>query len=222
MPNNYIQPPLPGMGKDKVLEKVRKKKTLTQPALPGLGDASVKKLGLRKKASKPEVSETPVEKPKRQRKQSELQTSLSKGQLPLAGMMTGGEIMKHFNLADAGYNRVGTMGENKPAKQRGREVKMMSRKLREAKTGMASDTRREIIDESGEPSLISSLRSSGGLKVDKNTRLPVVDADAGSDKTRPTLIDGHHRVAAMNYLNKNQFVPFRYDDWEPPKNNTWI
>lgn len=213
------QPPLPGMGKDAILGK--KKKSFAQPALPGLGNAAVK--NLRVKATKPEI-EIAKEKPA---KKNTLKKELVEGNRPM--FMTAGEIVKHANLADAGMYNNTWLGDDKPESQVNKEKYVMSKKLKESKTGTLnnSHTRKDYqhgwavhngaqVRVSELPSLHEHLSEQGF-----HGSFPLLETTAALSKlgshNRPitlrgiNVFEGHHRLAAMRNINPKQFMAI---DWQ--------
>ena len=211
------QPPLPGMGRDAVRGK---KKTLKQPTLPGFGNAGVKSM----RVSKP-VSETPVAKEQLAKKRT-LGQELVKGNRPM--FMTAGEVVKHANLGDAGMRNETWIGDSKPQTQVNKEKYVMSKKLKESKTGTLrnSHTRKEYqsgwaihngeqVRSSSLPSLHENI-SQEGFKGS----FPLLEEKAALSKlgsnNRPitlrslNVFEGHHRLAAMRNINPKQFMAI---DW---------
>ena len=212
------QPPLPGMGRDAVKGK---KKTLKQPTLPGFSNASVKSM----RVSKP-VSETPVAK-KQPAKKRTLGQELVEGNRPI--FMTAGEVVKHANLGDAGMRNETWIGDSNPQTQVNKEKYVMSKKLKESKTGTLrnSHTRKEHqsgwaihdgkeVRSSDLPSLHENIATEGF-----KGSFPLLEGTAALSKlgshNRPitlrslNVFEGHHRLAAMRNLNPKQFIPI---DWQ--------
>ena len=207
-----LQPPLPGFGKAAVqraaFKKALNKNPAKQPTLPGMGNIK------REVAPQPEE---PVEKPARERKRSSSQKlgdELTQGNLPM--FMNSKEITKHLDLGDAGGVSTPLGGDKHPTRKY-RERKMMQRKLIESRTGTSenSHVKKEYqrsytdffsgnrVHTSELPSLHESLSKDGY----KGEPLPV----SRVGRSKGTLINGHHRVAAMRNINPKQFLPIEWD-----------
>jgi hypothetical protein len=187
------------------LNKGPKKPPVKQPTLPGLGKVT------RVQPSKPEG---PVEKPVRAKSptaKQKLHSELTAGNVPM--FMTAQEITTHLDLGDAGGHTT-PRGEAKSLQRKRKESNMMQRKLRESRSGTSfnAHVKKEYqghvlhdgkwMDATESPSLHESLSEKGY----EGSPLPVV-----AYRNNGTLINGHHRVAAMRNINPKQFLPVKFE-----------
>lgn len=193
----------------------------TQLSLPGFGTAAVKKLRVKPTKPEPEVAK---EKPT---KKKTLKQELVEGNRPM--FMTAGEVVKHANLSDAGFWNSTWVGDDKPESQVNKEKYVMSKKLKESKTGtfrnshLRKEYQRDWAIHNGEevrtsslPSLHEHISATGF-----HGSFPLLETTAALSKlgnnNRPVTLrginvyEGHHRLAAMRNINPKQFMAI---DWQ--------
>jgi hypothetical protein len=184
------------MGRDAILGKERS--VNLQPTLPGMGKVE------RVSAPKEKVS-----KPKKG-----LGEEIRQGNLPM--FMTAPEIIKHYDLNDAGGSSSKT-SEGKTTERRAKEKKLMARKLRESKTGAENDSHSPKDPNNSTPTLHESIAKKGYVPdADPEENITISAGDYYgtpgnmSNAKLPKVLDGHHRLAALRNLHPKQFLPIDY------------
>ena len=174
----------------------------------------------REKKPKPEVAEVKYRKPRTDK----LHEELSAGNRPM--FMTAGEITKHANLMDAGtWNRT-WLPDKKDSEQLSAEKYVMAKKLKESKTGTASNSHllkryQGAYDRFGswrpsqEESLHESIARQGLTSPIDLWEHEAAFSNIGSPKSTRrysiNLHEGHHRVAAMRNINPKQFIAINWE-----------
>jgi hypothetical protein len=172
------------------------------------------------------AKEAPRKAPKARR--DVLAEELTAGNRPM--FMTGGEIIKHANLGDAGMWMNTPAGKKKPPYQKQKESGVMLTKLKESKTGTYwnshvhrsvqykrdAEGRSTDVRVTDEPTLHESL-STEGLKSPINLWENRVSYGRIGEHQRKmedfiSLDEGHHRVAAMRNINPKQFLSINWEN----------
>ena len=181
------------MGKDAILGK--KRSVNLQPTLPGM-DKVERVRAPKEKTTKPKTG---------------LGEEIRQGNIPM--IMTAPELIKHYDLGDALMDDTET-SEGKTPRRRSREKNMMSRKLRESKTG-PEDYSHNPRKDTSTPSLYESIAEKGVTDpIHVDLGLPAHPWSNSQWSMRndklPVVRDGHHRLAAMRNLHPKQFIPIEY------------
>lgn len=153
-----------------------------------------------------------------------LRSEMVAGNRPM--FMTASEIARLSNLGDAGYRNNAALDEPKSKQQKSREQNMLTKKLKESKTGTTSTShvRREYQDgwafvdgkevrRSELPSLHESIAKEGfkgsfPLYWGQYRRGPI--GEPGKTENWINVFEGHHRLAAMRNLHPKQFIPIEW------------
>lgn len=160
-----------------------------------------------------------VEKPAKKRS-DKLGEELAAGQRPM--FMTGGEVIKHANLMDAGSWNQTAVGERKSNPQKNKEKNVMARKLQESKTGTYKNShtlaKYQDLDADGFPmqSLHENLSEKGlqgpiTLHEQEAMRYKLGSNEPGTRIRFINLGQGHHRVAAVRNINPKQFMAIKWE-----------
>ena len=161
---------------------------------------------------------------KRKPRYDKLGGELVAGNRPM--FMTAGEIVKHANLSDAGmYNRT-WIPERKDSYQLSKEKYVMAEKLKESKTGTASNSHtpkryQGAYDRFGSwrPSQEESLHESIARKgltspidlIENEASFSTLGSNKYTLRHSINLGEGHHRVAAMRNINPKQFIAINWE-----------
>ena len=174
----------------------------------------------REKKPKPEVAEVKERKPRT----NKLHEELSAGNRPM--FMTAGEIVKHANLSDADAYNATWLPDKKSKVQVADEKYVMAQKLRESKTGTASNSHilkryQGAYDRFGSwrPSQQESLHESisrQGLRlpidlIENEAAFSKIGSNTSTRRYSINLGEGHHRVAAMRNINPKQFIAINWE-----------
>jgi hypothetical protein len=110
-------------------------------------------------------------------------------------MMTAGEVVKHFTLGDTlFFGDNSKLGEPKSDRHQAADKETLDYKLNDAKHDQSYD---------GKTSLYNSIASKG-------VQEPIQVSSLRDSKKRPSVVNGHHRLAVTHNLNPNQFMNFEY------------
>lgn len=191
-----------------------------QLPLPGMGKIKPVKTT----AAKESVDQTPTKEPKP--KVDTLRSELVAGNRPM--FMTAGELARIANLNDAGSRNATPISEEKSRYQKNRESRLLQKKLRESRTGTVENSHvrkeqqrgyyrhgDELVGVSDLPSLHESLSTEGfkgsfPLEESESMRYKLGSNEPGVRERYLNVYEGHHRLAAMRNINKNQFLPIKY------------
>lgn len=211
------QLPLPGMSRAKILGKDKEPRQLT---FRGMGKMKKTKVAPTKE---PKQEEVKVKK-ERAPRQDKLRSEMASGNRPM--FMTPSEITRIANLGDAGHRNASSIAGGKSSGQKSREQNLLTKKLRESKTGTisSSHTKAEYQDgwtihngqevrRSSLPSLHESIATEGfkgSFPLEETTMAIGPIGKPGKIERYLNVYEGHHRLAALRNLNKNQFVPIEY------------
>lgn len=192
-------------------------KKAKQLALPGMQAPKRVKKEVEKPTSSGKFTDKLLEKDK-------LRGEMVAGNRPM--FMTASEIVRLSNLGDAGYRSEAPLERPKTERQKSREQNLLTKKLKESKTGttLSSHSKREHQDgwtiEDGKemrvselPSLHESIAKEGfkgsfPLLWNRHKRGPI--GEPGTTENYLNVFEGHHRLAAMRNLHPKQFMPIKW------------